>query len=70
MTPSQHRDFSKRTLRCLKTALEKKRVLDEQIDALVAALADAPDVPDDDLKGFMAWADGLRAGPRRRGYDI
>jgi len=68
VTPSQRDQFTKRTLRWLQTALEKQADLSEQIHGLVAALVDAPDVPADDLKNFMAWADSLRVA-RRRGYE-
>jgi hypothetical protein len=59
VTPSQHDDFTKRTLKRLSKALRKKNELDEQINALVSVLTDARDVPADDLKSFLAYAKSI-----------
>jgi hypothetical protein len=57
--PSQLANFTKRTLKRLNKALEKKDELDEKINALVAVLTDARDVPADDLNSFLAYAKSI-----------
>jgi hypothetical protein len=59
VTPSQYDDFTKRTLKRLNKVLEKKDKLEEKINALVAVLTDARDVPADDLNSFLAYAKSI-----------